>query len=73
MNKDTLLLITSDKMILKIMKSHSCKVTLFREQDSNPRPLDYETKKLPTAPPRYIILKKYHLLSQVSGITITVF
>ena len=57
MNKDNLLLITSDKMILKIIKSHSCKVTLFREQDSNLRPLAYETKKLPTAPPRYIILK----------------
>ena len=72
MNKDTLLLITSDK-ILKIIKSHSCKVTLFREQDSNLRPLDYETNKLPTAPSRDIMLKKYHLLSQVSGITITVF
>ena len=57
MNKDTLLLITSDKMILKIIKSHSCKVTLFRGQDSNLRPLDYETNKLPTAPPRDIILK----------------
>lgn len=59
MNKDTLLLITSDK-ILKIInnrKSHSsCKVTLFREQDSNLRPLAYETSKLPTAPPRYIML-----------------
>ena len=53
MNKNTLLLITSDKMILKIIKSHSCKVTLFREQDSNLRPLAYETSKLPTAPPRY--------------------
>ena len=60
MNKNTLLLITSDKMILKInylKKSHSCKVTLFREQDSNLRPLAYETSKLPTAPPRDIILK----------------
>ena len=72
MNKNTLLLITSDK-ILKIIKSHSCKVTLFREQDSNLRPLVYETNKLPTAPPRDVILKKYHLLSQVGGITITVF
>ena len=55
MNKDTLLLITSDK-ILKIInnrKSHSCKVTLFRGQDSNLRPLVYETNKLPTAPSRY--------------------
>ena len=34
MNKNTLLLITSDKMILKInyLKIHSCKVTLSREQ-----------------------------------------
>ena len=59
MNKDTLLLITSDK-ILKIINNlynhiHH-KVTLFREQDSNLRPLVYETNKLPTAPPRYIIL-----------------
>ena len=44
MNKDTLLLITSDK-ILKIINNlynhiHH-KVTLFREQDSNLRPLVY--------------------------------
>lgn len=58
MNKDTLLLITSDKMILKIMKSHSCKVTLFRGQDSNLRPLAYETSKLPTAPSRDMMLFK---------------
>ena len=53
MNKDTLLLITSDKMILKIMKSHSCKVTLSRGAGLEPATLDYETNKLPTAPPRY--------------------
>ena len=47
--------ITNKKVQLP-KKSHSCKVTLFREQDSNLRPLAYETNKLPTAPPRYVLL-----------------
>ena len=59
MNKDNLLLITSYKMILKInyLKITFMQSYLVSGQDSNLRPLDYETNKLPTAPPRDIILK----------------
>ena len=75
MNKNTLLLITSDKMILKInylknhihAKSHclggrtrTCDLWLMK-------PTSYQLLHPD------IMLKKYHLLSQVSGITITEF
>lgn len=77
MNKDTLLLITSDKMILKIINNlynhiHHAKLPCFGSRTRTcdlwiMRPKSYQLLHPD------MMLKKYHLLSQVSGITITVF
>ena len=59
MNKNTLLLITSDKMILKI---NYLKITFMQSYLVSGAGLEPATfgllgQKLPTAPSRYIILK----------------